>query len=136
MKVLIIDAQGGGLGKMLVQAVRAAFPDIYIMAVGTNTAATTSMMKAGSNGAATGENAAIVGARTADVIMGPVGMVIADALWGEVTPKMAAALGQSQAKKILIPFNQCDILVAGVPDLSAGALIKNAVELLRGLCEA
>ncbi len=133
MNVLIIDAQGGGIGRQLVAAVRRRLPDAIITAVGANTVATSAMMKAGAHHAATGENAVVVACRRADVILGPIGIVIADSLWGEITPKMAAAVGQSNARRILIPFNHCGSIIAGVPDVSAGALIDAAVGALLSL---
>ena len=108
MKVLVIDAQGGGIGKQVVAAIKHKQPHIEITAVGTNSTATTAMLKAGADHAATGENAVVVGCRTADVIIGPIGIVIADAMFGEVTPTMAVAVGQSRAKRLLIPVNHCD----------------------------
>ena len=126
MNILIIDAQGGGIGKALVSAVRKNVPDAVITAVGANSAATSAMLKAGAHNAATGENAVVTGCRKADIIMGPVGIVIADALFGEITPKMA--LGQSSAKRILIPINHCDNIVAGVQDLNLSTLVQQAVK--------
>lgn len=131
MKILVIDAQGGGFGKQLVTAVKREFPEVDITAVGTNTVATGAMLKAGADHAATGENAVIVGARKADIITGPIGIVIADSLYGEITPAMAQAVAQSNAKRILIPFNHCDNIIAGVADLSIGKLIQSAVEEIR-----
>ena len=96
MKVLVIDAQGGGIGKQVVAAIKHKQPHIEITAVGTNSTATTAMLKAGADHAATGENAVVVGCRTADVIIGPIGIVIADAMFGEVTPTIAVAVGQSR----------------------------------------
>ena len=133
MNILVIDAQGGGIGRQVVTAVRKAFPQHHNTAVGTNSAATSAMLKAGADDAATGENAVMVCCRTADVIIGPVGIVIADALLGEVTPKMAVAVGQSRAKRILIPVNHCDNYIAGVGDLSMTGLIESVVGTLRGL---
>ena len=127
MTVLVIDAQGGGIGKQLVAAVKQDMPSAVVLAVGTNTAATTAMLKAGADEAATGENAVIVGCRRADIIVGPVGIVIADSLLGEVTPEMALAVAQSSAKRILIPFNHCDNIIAGISELNVGMLIKSAV---------
>ena len=121
MNILVMDAQGGGIGKQVVTAVRTRFPDVTITAVGTNAAATTAMLRAGADEGATGENAAVVCCRRADVIIGPVGIVIADAMLGEVTPRMAVAVGQSAAKRILIPVNHCANFIAGVADLSVGA---------------
>ena len=133
MNLLVIDGQGGGIGKQLVAAVKASCPDCTVTAVGTNSAATAAMRKAGADNAATGENAVLVGCRKADVIIGPVGIVIADALCGEITPKMAVAVGQSNAKRILIPVNHCDNLIAGITDLSLGKLVQNLIELLQAL---
>lgn len=133
MKVLIIDAQGGGIGKQVISAVKCNLPQIEITAVGTNSMATAAMLKAGADHAATGENAVIVGCRRADVIICPIGIVIADALYGEVTPAMALAVGQSSAKRILIPVNHCDNLVAGVSNFSVGALVDNVLEILTSL---
>jgi len=130
MRILVIDAQGGGLGKQLVAALKASFPTSEITAVGTNSAATSAMLKAGADHAATGENAVIVGCRKADVIVGPIGIVIADSLLGEITPAMTAAVGQSAAKRVFIPMNHCDNIIAGVPDLSIGKLVQEAVEII------
>ncbi len=137
MNILVMDAQGGGIGKQVVTAVRTRFPDVTITAVGTNAAATTAMLRAGADEGATGENAAVVCCRRADVIIGPVGIVIADALLGEVTPRMAVAVGQSAAKRILIPVNHCANFIAGVADLSVGRLIDSVVaELEKTVCRA
>lgn len=136
MNVLVIDGQGGQLGAQLVKAVAAELADAEITAVGTNAAATAAMLKAGAKNAATGENPVIVAARRADVIIGPVGIVIADALLGEVTPKMALAVGQAEAVRILIPMNKCDNLVAGVSGTSTAALIADAIAKLKGLINA
>ena len=130
MNILIIDAQGGGVGKQLVAAAKEVAPDAQITAVGTNTAATAAMLKAGADTAATGENAVVVACRRADIIMGPIGIVIADSMWGEVTPAMASAVGASAAKRILIPFNHCDSVIVGISEYSTGRLIDAAKEEL------
>lgn len=135
MNVLIIDGQGGGIGKLLVAAVKAACPNVSITAVGTNTAATAAMLKAGAHNAATGENAVIVGCRKADVIAGPIGIVIADALFGEITPRMALAIGQSNAQRILVPVNHCDNIVVGLPELPLSALTQEAARRIAALQE-
>lgn len=127
MTVLVIDAQGGGIGKQLVAAIKQNIPAASVIAVGTNSAAATAMLKAGADEVATGENSVVVACRRADIIVGPIGIVIADALLGEITPKMACAVAQSRAKRILIPFNHCDNLIVGISDFSTGALIQNAV---------
>ena len=137
MNILVMDAQGGGIGKQVVTAVRTRFPDVTITAVGTNAAATTAMLRAGADEGATGENAAVVCCRRADVIIGPVGIVIADAMLGEVTPRMAVAVGQSAAKRILIPVNHCANFIAGVADMSVGRLVDSVVkELEKTVCRA
>lgn len=132
MKVLIIDGQGGGLGRQLVAAVKERFPEIEVLAVGANSTATGAMLRAGADQAATGENAVLVASRRADVIMGPIGIVIADAMLGEITPAMAAAAGQSEAKRILLPVGQCDNIIAGVRDMPMAKMVQEAVELLAG----
>ncbi|WP_346707681.1 DUF3842 family protein [Massilistercora timonensis] len=135
MKVLIIDGQGGGLGRQLVTAVKEKCPEAEVLAVGTNSTATGAMLRAGADQAATGENAVLVACRRADVIIGPIGIVIADSMLGEITPAMAAAVGQSQARRILLPVNQCDNLVVGAADLSMADKVREAAELLRGLLD-
>ena len=125
--ILVIDGQGGQLGSQIVKALLQNFPDIRITAVGTNAMATSAMMKAGAAKGATGENPVMVACRRADIIIGPIGIVIADSLLGEVTPAMAAAVGQADAVRILIPMNKCENLVAGVSNLSTSALIQDAV---------
>ncbi len=130
MQILVIDGQGGGMGRQLVQRIKAAFPEALVRAVGTNSAATDAMRRAGADISATGENAVVVGARKAQVIVGPVGIVIADALHGEITPNMAVAVGRSDAKRILIPVNHCENLVAGVEEQSLGRLIDSAIALI------
>ena len=134
LRIAVIDGQGGGLGRQIVTALRGEYGagEAEIRAVGTNATAAAAMHKAGADGAATGENAVIVAARWADVIVGPVGIVIADALLGEITPTMAVAVGQSDARRILIPVNQCDNIVVGVPDLTVSALIRAVVQEIRG----
>ena len=131
MNILVVDAQGGGIGRQLVAAIKQNIPGAAVTAVGTNSAATSAMLKAGADRAATGENAVVVGARSADIIAGPVGIVIADSLLGEITPAMAAAVGQSSAKKLLIPMNQCGNVIVGVKNTSMGYMIEAVIEQLR-----
>lgn len=130
MQILVIDAQGGGIGKHIVAAIHKNIPNATVTAVGTNTAATTAMLKAGAVHGATGENAVIVGARKADVIIGPIGIVIADSLFGEITPAMAIAVGKSDAKRILIPVNHCDNIVAGTRELNMKSIAEEILTLL------
>lgn len=125
--ILVIDGQGGQLGSQIVKELLAKFSDIQITAVGTNAVATASMMKAGAHKAATGENPVIVACRKADIIIGPIGIVIADSLMGEVSSSMAVAVGQAEAVRILLPMNKCENMVAGVSNLSTSALIQDAI---------
>lgn len=101
---------------------------LFVTAVGANSIATSAMLKAGADAAATGENAVLVGCRRADVIAGPVGIVVADSLLGEITPEMAQAIGQSDAKRVLIPVNHCDNIVVGVGDIPMARLVQAAVK--------
>ena len=133
LKILIIDGQGGGLGRQLVTAVKEQYPEIEVLAVGTNSAATNAMLRAGADRAATGENSVVVASGQADVIMGPLGMVIADSMLGEITPRIALAVGQSRAKRILVPVSQCDNIVAGTQDISMAQNVQNAVAVLQTL---
>lgn len=128
MNILVIDAQGGGIGRQIITAIKKNFPRQDVTAVGTNSTAASAMLKAGADRAATGENAVVVCCRNADLIIGPVGIVIADALLGEITPGMAVAVGQSRAKRILVPVNHCDNYIVGVPDLTMARLIDGVVK--------
>lgn len=129
--VMVVDAQGGGLGKQLITTMKKERLDVHIIAVGTNSTATSAMLKAGADEAATGENAARVASKKADIIIGPIGMVIADAMLGEITPMIACAIAQADAKRIMIPFNSCNNYIAGVSDFNTGHLIEDALKQLK-----
>ena len=133
MNILVIDAQGGGIGKQLVARIKKEYPSETVVTVGTNSIATAAMIKAGADHGATGENAVVVACKTADVIIGPVGIVITDAMLGEITATIAQAVAQAKAKRILIPFNMCDTLIAGIVDTSTGNLIDSAIQTLRSV---
>ena len=133
MNILVIDGQGGGLGRQLVQSIKSRFPQAELTAVGTNALATQAMHKAGADRAATGENAVAVNCRRADVIIGPVGIVIADSLWGEVSPTIALAVAQSEAVRILLPMNLCSNYIAGVGKQPLSALIEDALNKIAEL---
>lgn len=135
MMILVVDGQGGGLGRLLVRELKGAFPQAEIAAVGTNSTAANAMMKAGADFAATGENAVVVNCRHADIIVGAVGIVIADSMWGEITPRMAQAVGRSDARRVLIPINLCSNLVVGVSEMSMSKLVQAAVDTVRRLTE-
>ena len=129
--ILVIDAQGGGLGRQLIAEIKKNFEHVTVLAVGTNATATAAMLKAGADTAATGENAVAVACRKADFIIGPVGMVIADAMLGEITPAMAKAVAQADAARILIPFSNCDNYIAGVAQVPTGKLVEDALAQLK-----
>lgn len=133
--VLVIDGQGGQLGSQLIRALRARLPEVNVTAVGTNAAATAAMLKAGADRAATGENPVLVACRKADAILGPIGIVVADALCGEVTPAMARAVGQAEGTRILLPMQKCETLVAGVAPQNTAALVADAAEKLAALAQ-
>ena len=131
MKILVIDGQGGRLGRKLLESIRKTCPEAEITAVGTNSIATENMM--GSNCAdhlATGENAVIVACRTAQMIVGPFGIATADAMMGEISPAMANAVASSSAYRVLIPMNLCSTYIAGVASGSA-AILEDAMQHIR-----
>ena len=130
MKVIIIDGQGGKMGKLLIERIKSAEMGCEITAVGTNSIATSVMLKAGADSGATGENAVVVACRDADIIIGPIGIVVADSLLGEVSPTMAVAVGQSKAKKLLLPVNLCNNIVVGTLSLPLSRLVAEAIEEL------
>lgn len=137
MRILIIDGQGGGMGARLVSALKeAALPGCQLIGAGTNVLAANAMLKAGADGAASGENAIAVNAARANVILGPVGIVMANSLLGEITPRMAEAVASSQAEKILIPAGHC-VRIAGLLQKPMEGYITEAVELVKkyaGIC--
>jgi len=127
-KITIIDGQGGRMGKTIIEQLKKQFPAQELLAIGTNSIATAAMLKAGADHGATGENPVIVAARDSDIIIGPIGIVIADSLYGEVTPAMAAAIGSSKAQQILMPVNRCNHHVVGCENLTLGAIIPLVVK--------
>ena len=136
MNILVIDGQGGQLGGQLIKSLKMNFKNINVMAVGTNATATATMLKAGADQAATGENPVVVACRKADVIIGPVGIVIADSLFGEITPQMAIAVGQADAVRILLPVNKCSNIVAGVRDLSTTLMLEDVIAQVKAVLRA
>ena len=137
--ILVIDGQGGKLGRLLVESLRQS-GTYHITAVGTTAIATSNMLRGEPDEAATGENAVRVCSRGADVICGPIGIVIADAMNGEVTPAIALAVGRADAVRVLIPMNrlsahkQCDNRVAGIRDVPLAELVRDAVRQIVDLC--
>ena len=133
MKVVVIDGQSGRMGQLLIDRMRNAGLSCEVLAIGTNALATAAMLKAGADAGATGENPVLVACRTADIIAGPIGILSADSLLGEITPAMSVAIGQSAAKKVLLPVNQCSNIVVGTQSLSLSKLMDEAVDLLRSM---
>ena len=133
MKIVVIDGQGGRIGKNVIEQVKATHKDLELYAIGTNTMATSAMLKAGADFGATGENAVLVNTADADIVIGPVGIVFANALLGEITPAIATAVGASRAFKILIPVNRCNHYIAGCAENSLGEYIRIAVNKLEGM---
>lgn len=136
MNILVIDGQGGGVGKSLVEALGNKCKNADIIVVGTNSAATTNMLR-GRTGidAATGENAVIYNSKNADVIVGPIGIIMANSMFGEVTPKMAEAVASSRARLILIPMIRSHATVVGVTDKKLPEYIEEAVNLVLQFAE-
>lgn len=130
MKIVVIDGQGGRIGALVCEELKRALPDREILAIGTNSAATAAMLKAGADRGATGENPVIVAARSADLIIGPLGILAADSLLGEVTPAMATAVGQSRAEKLLLPVNRCEMQVVGARPLPIPELLSELISLV------
>ena len=135
MHILVIDGQGGRLGKQLIESINRTFPQAEITAVGTNSIATAAMLRAGAAQGATGENPVVVASKQADIIVGPIGIVIADSLLGEVTAAMTQRSTVSSAARVLIPVNRCDNLVAGVNTQSVGDLLSDALDKIRQAAE-
>ena len=113
MKIVIIDGQGGIMGKSVIEQLKKRFPYLETYSIGTNSIATSAMLKAGATYGATGENPVIVNSHDANIIIGPIGIVMANSLLGEITPAMATAIGSSSAYKILIPVNRCNHYIVG-----------------------
>ena len=135
MKIVVIDGQGGRLGKLLVEGVKARLPQAEVWALGTNSIATSAMLKAGADAGATGENAVIVNAARARILAGPIGLVMANSMLGECTPAMAAAIAQSPAVKVLVPAAKCNVQVAGFAPKPLGELIEDAARKVLCLLE-
>lgn len=135
MKILVIDGQGGGVGRSIVAALKAAMPHMPVLALGTNAQATAAMLKAGAEQGATGEGAIRYQCKTADVIMGVTGILHANAMLGEITPGIAAAVSLSEAKKVLVPLDRCGLIIAGVEKQPLDSLIRKAVELAAAMVQ-
>ena len=135
MKIIVIDGQGGSLGKAIIEQIKKQLPQLEPIALGANSIATAAMIKAGARSGATGENPVLVNARDADIIMGPIGIIAADSLLGEITPAMAIAIGQSPAIKLLIPMGKCRVRIVGLPEQAYAEYVRQAVDELKKLID-
>ena len=132
VKVMVIDGQGGGIGATIIKGLRESVGnDLEILALGTNSIATSRMMKAGANRGATGENAIVRTSRLVDVIIGPLGIIMAHSMMGEMTPQMAASVSSSDAKKILIPLTQENVEIVGGAGEPLPHLVARVVEIIK-----
>ena len=132
LKISVIDGQGGGIGSLIVKRLRDEFGDnIEILALGTNATATSAMMKSRANKGATGENAIVLNVSRADILIGPLSIVLPNAMLGELTPKMAEAIVLSDARKFLLPLNQEGINVIGVDKEPLPHMIEKIVDIVR-----
>ncbi|WP_427340568.1 DUF3842 family protein [Caloranaerobacter sp. DY30410] len=129
MRIAVVDGQGGGLGKSIVEKIRSEIKDdIEIIALGTNSLATSNMLKAGANAGATGENAVKVMSQKVDIIIGPIAILIANSMMGEITPVMAEAISTSEAKKIILPLNRCNVYIVGTQELNINQMLDYIIE--------
>lgn len=133
MKIVVIDGQGGKMGSALIERIKAALPEQTCIAVGTNSIATAAMLRAGADAGATGENPVIVNVRDADVVAGPIGILVANALYGEISPAMACAVAECSAVKLLLPVNRCNNIVIGVREQPLSEYLKEAVQRIAAL---
>ncbi|WP_444643307.1 DUF3842 family protein [Caproiciproducens sp. R1] len=136
MKIIVIDGQGGGIGRSIVERLKAELPGAELIAVGTNALATSAMLRAGADAGATGENAAVYNCAHADIIAGPMGIILANAMLGEISPSIAQAVSGSKAEKVLVPVSACRVYVAGVEEKPMSKYIEIAVASIRKICEA
>ena len=131
INIVVIDGQGGGVGKSLVEQIKRAVPQAKVIAVGSNAAATSNMLKAGADAGATGENAVLYNCRYADIVTGPIGIVLANSMLGEITGAMACGVSDCDAKKILIPASKCPVSIVGIQEKPLGKYIEEAVSMMK-----
>lgn len=131
MVIAVVDGQGGGIGRAIVEKIKEAMPGIRVIGLGTNSVATGQMLRAGADDGATGENAIVHNMQQADIVVGVIGILNANSMMGELSPAMASAIGGSPAYKVLLPINRCHIHVVSVEDAPLGKHIDNAVEAIK-----
>ncbi|MDF2656989.1 MAG: hypothetical protein K0R19_3463 [Bacillota bacterium] len=132
MRIAVVDGQGGGIGRAIVEKLKAALTNVEIVALGTNSAATGQMLRAGADDGATGENAIVHNMKSVDVVVGVIAIINANSMMGELSPKMAQAIGESRAFKVLLPINRCNIHVVSVEEVPLSVHLDNAVKTIRG----
>nr|WP_321306332.1 DUF3842 family protein [uncultured Sphaerochaeta sp.] len=136
VQLVVIDGQGGSLGKALVAAIKKTFREVEVLGIGTNSLAASAMLKSGADAIATGENPVIVACRNADLIVGPLGILTSDALHGEITPAMAVAIAQSKAHKILVPISKCNVTIVGIQEAPLSMMIDFTLEEIRSFLDS
>ncbi|HUU39747.1 MAG TPA: DUF3842 family protein [Desulfatiglandales bacterium] len=135
--LMVMDGQGGGIGKAIIKKLRDSFGEkIEILALGTNSVATSQMMKAGANRGATGENAIMSTAYEAEIIIGPLAIIMANSMMGEVTPGMAQAVSSSKALKVLIPLTHEKVEIVGISGEPLPHLIDQVIQIIKGKKES
>ncbi|WP_269476801.1 DUF3842 family protein [Hominibacterium faecale] len=135
MVIAVVDGQGGGIGRAVVEKIKAAMPAAHVIGLGTNSVATGQMLRAGADDGATGENAIVHNMQHVDIVVGVIGILNANSMMGELTPAMASAIGGSHTYKVLLPINRCHIHVVSVEDVPLGKHIDHAIEAIRRYIE-
>jgi len=130
MRIAVVDGQGGGIGRAIVEKIKAAMPDVEVLALGTNAVATGQMLRAGADDGATGENAIVHNMKYVDIVVGVIAIINANSMLGELSPRMAQAIGESRAYKVLLPINRCNIHVVSVEDAPLSVHLDNAVKAI------
>lgn len=130
MRIAVVDGQGGGIGRAIVDKLKAALPEVEVIALGTNSAATGQMLRAGADEGATGENAIVHNMKYVDIVVGVIAIINANSMMGELTPRMAQAVGESRAFKVLLPVNRCNIHVVSVEEASLSVHLDNAISII------
>lgn len=132
MEIIVIDGQGGGIGRSVIEAIKTNIQDSFVIGIGTNSIATNNLKKGGADAIATGQNAIVYNSATAKIIIGPIGICFANAMYGEISPTMAKAINESEATKYLIPISKCNVRVAGVIQKTMSEYIDEIIKMIQG----
>lgn len=130
MRIAVVDGQGGGIGRAIVDKLKTALPEVEVIALGTNSAATGQMLRAGADEGATGENAIVHNMKFVDIVVGVIAIINANSMMGELSPRMAQAVGESLAFKVLLPINRCNIHVVSVEEAPLSVHLDNAIRII------